>query len=209
MNQPSHFDSKYTVTLDALRRTICMCAPGEDLVLHETSLTAQYGMSRTPIRQILQRLAYERLVETRSGVGTMAVPLLEENRERDLLTHRGILQAVLLHDLPDLTIAQQSDILALAGMASMAGDGARDRDLQYDIRNRLHVLLAGLIVDPILKDTFSASYWRVVRWHMQDLATAPDAASDALRALVGEIAQDRHESSRELFRRVLEGEISA
>lgn len=207
MNQASHFDTKYTGTLDDLRRTICMAPPGEDLVLHETSLTVQYGMSRTPIRQILQRLAYERLVETRSGVGTVAVALREENRIRDLVTHRGILDAILLHDLPEMTVAQHSDVLALAGMVSMAKDD--DRDLQFDIRTRMQMLIAGLVPDPILRDTFSSSFWRLVRWHMRDLSTNATEAAAALRRLVGSMAAYEPRNSQDLVRRLADAEISA
>lgn len=204
MNQSSHFDTKHTRTLDDLRRNICMAQPGEDLVLHETALTAQYGMSRTPIRQILQRLAYERLVETRSGVGTVVVALQEAQRKRDTLTHKGILQAALLQDLPDLSIAEHSDILALGGIASMVGED--DRGLQYDVKSRLHGLLSGLIPDPILQDAFSASYWRMVRWHMRDLAVDATAATGRLRAFIERIAAYEARNSRDLVSRIVEGD---
>ncbi|WP_245449908.1 GntR family transcriptional regulator [Rhizobium leguminosarum] len=36
----------------------------------ETELAAEFNVSRTPIRQALQRLDYDGLVETRNGVGT-------------------------------------------------------------------------------------------------------------------------------------------
>jgi DNA-binding GntR family transcriptional regulator len=39
-------------------------------LLVETELAAEFNVSRTPIRQALQRLDYEGLVETRNGVGT-------------------------------------------------------------------------------------------------------------------------------------------
>ena len=39
------------------------------MVLKEASLAQEFGVSRTPIRQILQMLESERLVEIRDGVG--------------------------------------------------------------------------------------------------------------------------------------------
>lgn len=206
MNQTAQFDTKYARTLEDLRRIICMATPGEDLTLHETALTARYGMSRTPIRQILQRLAYERLVETKSGVGTVVTPLREDQHQRDLLVHCGLLEAVLSLDVPELTIAQHSDVLALAGIASMVKDG--DRDLQYDLRHKLYSVLSSVIPDPILLDAFSASYWRIVRWHMRDLVTNPQNASEAFRALLKHISGYEPRSSRDLFRRVIESEKS-
>lgn len=205
MNQIAKIDTKHATALESIRRTICMAPPGEELLLHETALTEQYGMSRTPIRQILQRLAYERLVETKSGVGTAVVSLREEHRGRDLLVHRGIMQAVLPLGIARLTIAQHSDILALAGIASMIEDG--DRDLQFDLRHRLHDMLSSLIPDPILLDTFSASYWRIVRWHMHDLTVDPAGTSNAMRNLITQIAGYQSRDGADLFLRAVEAEF--
>ena len=47
--------------------------PGE--MLGEVSLAAEFGVSRTPIRQALQRLEYEGLAVTRRGIGTMVATL--------------------------------------------------------------------------------------------------------------------------------------
>lgn len=207
MNQTAQFDTKHARTLEDLRRIICMATPGEDLTLHETTLTARYGMSRTPIRQILQRLAYERLVETKSGVGTVVTPLREEQHHRDLLVHSGLLEAVLSLDVPELTIAQHSDVLALSGIASMVEDG--DRDLQYDLRHKLYSVLSSVIPDPILLDAFSASYWRIVRWHMRDLKTDTQNAGEAFRALLKHISGYEPKSSRDLLRRVIDSEKAA
>ncbi len=204
MDQTAHYDSKHARTLEALRRTICMAEPGGELVLHETALTAEFGMSRTPIRQILQRLAYERLVETRSGVGTAAVPLRAEQRDRHGLVHRGILQAILPLDLPDLSVARHMDVLALRGLAAMIGDG--DRDLHYDALSRLHAILSDLIPDPVLADAFSASHWRMTRWHMQAVALDPAAAGRAFRGFVGHVTAYAPRNATDLLRRVIDGE---
>ena len=60
---------------DIVRERICQCSGDEDQILHEGLLAVEFGVSRTPIRQVLQKLAYEHLVETRSGVGTIVSPL--------------------------------------------------------------------------------------------------------------------------------------
>lgn len=197
-------ETKHARTLDDLRRTICMVRPGEELTLHENKLTEIYGLSRTPIRQILQRLSYERLVETRSGVGTAAVALRQENRARDLLVHHGIMQAILLLDIPELSIAQHSDILALAGIASMMDES--DRDVHYDVRKRLHNVLSDLIPDPILLDAFSASYWRIVRWHMWEMARNAEETSKSFRNLIVHISEYEPRNGLDLFRRLIEAE---
>ncbi|WP_037261154.1 GntR family transcriptional regulator [Roseivivax halodurans] len=54
-----------------LRNRICMLdyPPGEKL--GEEALAAEFGVSRTPLRRVLGRLADEGLVEARHGVGTI------------------------------------------------------------------------------------------------------------------------------------------
>jgi DNA-binding GntR family transcriptional regulator len=66
----------------------------QDLVLFEGKLAHEFGVSRTPIRQVIQSLAAESLVEVRSGVGTIAPPLLPERRANDLAAYSAILGAL-------------------------------------------------------------------------------------------------------------------
>ena len=199
MTQTASTETKHSRTLANLRRTICLALPDHDVMLHETALTSEYGMSRTPIRQVLQRLAYERLVETRSGVGTVVTPLLAAHRGRDHLVHRGLVEAASLLDIPELSIAQHSDIAALGGMADLMEKD--DRELQYDIWHRLHAALLVLIQDPVLQDAFSASFWRIVRWHMHDHASDPSVATESLRKLIKSVAGYEPRNGRDLLRR--------
>jgi DNA-binding GntR family transcriptional regulator len=54
-----------------LRDRICFFEYPPGALLSETRLAAEFGVSRTPIRQALQRLEFERLVDVRDGVGTI------------------------------------------------------------------------------------------------------------------------------------------
>ncbi|MBE3638823.1 GntR family transcriptional regulator [Mangrovicoccus algicola] len=192
--------SKAETALDSIRRDICIHASDGETVLHETELSRRFGMSRTPIRQILQRLAYERLVQTRSGVGTVVTPLLEQDRLRDLRSYKGIIDAILRHDLPALSVSQHADILALEGFArSMQPD---DPELQYELLTRLHAGLAQLVEDPVLADAFSASFWRAVRWYMRDLAADPGRATERLKGQIADITGYADRRAADLFARV-------
>ena len=51
------------------RISLLQYAPGS--VLSESELAAEFNVSRTPIRRVLQRLNYEGLTEIRNGVGTI------------------------------------------------------------------------------------------------------------------------------------------
>lgn len=70
-----------------IRERICLLRypPGHRLV--ESELAREFGMSRTPIRRILQRLEYEGLVESRHGVGTI-VTLVDRQSLQEIDTLR-------------------------------------------------------------------------------------------------------------------------
>jgi len=59
----------------ALRDRISLLhyAPGE--MLSENALAEEFGVSRTPVRQALQRLEFEGLVVSRRGIGTMVTTI--------------------------------------------------------------------------------------------------------------------------------------
>ncbi|PRD40771.1 hypothetical protein C5748_25145 [Phyllobacterium phragmitis] len=195
-----HKATQAETTLDAIRRTICINGYEGDTVLYETELATQFGMSRTPIRQILQRLAYERLVFTKSGVGTVVTPLVPEDKARDLTTLSGLVGAILLHDLPALSVSQHSDVVALHGFARALEP--QDAETHYELLSRLHACLTGLIPDPILRDAFSAGLWRAIRWYMRDLSCAPERTATFLRDLTVDTAQYQERSASDLFQRL-------
>lgn len=62
------------------RITLLQYPPGE--TLSENALAAEFGISRTPVRRVLQRLEFEGLVVSRQGVGTLVttvdIKLLKE-----------------------------------------------------------------------------------------------------------------------------------
>ena len=55
---------------DELRMRICLLdlAPGSRL--NERDLAAEFGISRTPMRAVLQRLEHDRLIDSQHGRGT-------------------------------------------------------------------------------------------------------------------------------------------
>src|SRR4051794_16254292 len=52
-----------------LRDRICTNRYPPGTILSETELATEFGVSRTPLRRVLQRLSYDGLVEIRNGVG--------------------------------------------------------------------------------------------------------------------------------------------
>lgn len=172
----------------------------DETLLHETELAQRFGMSRTPIRQVLQRLAYERLVQTRSGVGTVATPLRDADRARDLTTYCGILDAIRMHPAAALTVPQHADVQVLRSFAEALSPD--DAEMQYELLSRTHGVLRALVADPVLADAFSAAFWRAVRWHMRDLAAEPARATARLRAQIEHATGYAGRAPADLFARL-------
>jgi DNA-binding GntR family transcriptional regulator len=59
------FQSIYVLVRDR----ICTNRYPPGTILREAELAAEFGVSRTPVRQVLQKLSYDGLVEIRNGVG--------------------------------------------------------------------------------------------------------------------------------------------
>lgn len=55
---------------EEIRRRICLLTYPPGMIMKETELAAEFGVSRTPIREVLHQLKFEGLIETRNGVGT-------------------------------------------------------------------------------------------------------------------------------------------
>lgn len=160
---------------DALRARICLASPDEDLVLHETKLAEEFGVSRTPIRQVLQRLAHEHLVETRPGVGTIAARLDVANFERDLKAAETILTAniaLCVHPVPKST---KLSLFALSAYADQISGGEDTKAALVDVAGKLIRILTPCVEDPILRGAYAAIFWRIVRWRIRAFSTNPDA----------------------------------
>ncbi|MGK8842700.1 GntR family transcriptional regulator [Serratia marcescens] len=64
-----------TALYEALKRLILTMELDPDELLDEASLTAQYGLSRTPVREVFQRLAGEGYLEIVEKRGVRVIPM--------------------------------------------------------------------------------------------------------------------------------------
>ncbi len=169
--------------VEAMRRMICSGDPTEAMLLHETTLAARFGVSRTPVRQALQRLAYERLVETRTGIGTSVAPLEADQAPAHLALLRGVLR--LATELATATADPPADL-------PVAAPTERDPlSAVFDQRAAILRAAGALMVDPILQESHAAAHWRMVRWRMAEARAEPGAALEAALTLRRAIAAER------------------
>ena len=154
--------------LQALQLRICLAGPEAEWLLHEGKLGLEFGVSRTPVRQVLQRLAFERLVETRSGVGTVVAPLNPTLRGRDMAMLRGVLRLARDCAAPTLSLAMRADFAGLGVLAEAAGAPDAEPEAYFHWRARILAMTSTLIADPILAEAHDAMHWRAIRWRMAE-----------------------------------------
>lgn len=64
-------DTKFQALYHEIRNKICLLEYPPGMAMKEEALAAEYGVSRTPIRQVLQRLEYDGLVSNHPGAGVI------------------------------------------------------------------------------------------------------------------------------------------
>lgn len=132
----------------ALRSAILERALLPGMKLPEDSLGERFGASRTIIRQALERLSVEGLVELRHNRGAaVAQPSLEE--ARDLFELRAQIEDLVIARLAaGLTEAQERALLEHIDIEEAASDGPPAISIR--LATEFHILLAELTGSPVL-----------------------------------------------------------
>jgi len=154
--------------LKAIRTKICLANPREALWLKETALAEEYGVSRTPIRHILQLLANAQLLHTQTGLGTQTT-VLELN---ELPKHFEIYGAIcdIAIGVANEERAPRETILALMSVHNtLLIDEDRSPEAFIDVYGRIIDAMSQMITDPILCYAHQAAFWRLIRWRVQEV----------------------------------------
>lgn len=132
----------------ALRSAILERALLPGMKLPEDSLGERFGASRTLIRQALERLAAEGLVELRRNRGAaVAAPSLEE--ARDLFQLRAQIEDLVILRLVDgFTPAQEKALNDHIALEEAASNGPEPISIR--LATEFHILMAELTGSPVL-----------------------------------------------------------
>ncbi len=168
---------------DELRDRICLLDYPPGTLLREGELAAEFGISRTPIREILQRLAFAGLVEARNGVGTI-VTTFDFAELKDIYEMR-IKIAELIGQLSPRG-CQPEHIRSVEALLTRAR-ALRD---QFDIReywrinHEMHFIVSDLIGNAALRQMWDLFYFQVARiWYDVARITASKVADSLCREL--------------------------
>lgn len=171
-----------TIQAEILKR-ICFLEyhPGDQL--KEAELAAEFGVSRTPVRDAISRISHLGLVETRNGVGIVVVALTAV-QIRHVYDMRLQL-AALIGTMSPRTITpvdQQMGRELLQDAEQLSRDFNARR--YVEINHRLHGLIASLIGNMALRSFWWQTYYQAAStWYGLSNQMGPEAAT----ALVAEL----------------------
>lgn len=167
-----------------IRDRICLLAYPPGTVLREGELAAEFGVSRTPIREILQRLAYMGLVEVRNGVGTIVTAL-----DRDEIVELYRMRIKLAELIGEMSPRPVSP--AQIRTAETLLQRARNLEVRFDAReywrinHEMHFIIGAIIGNAGLRRMWDQFYFQVARvWYGVIRELGPEAG----RMLAAEIA---------------------
>jgi DNA-binding GntR family transcriptional regulator len=176
---------------ETIRDRICLLEYAPGSLLREAALAAEFGVSRTPIREVLQRLAQEGLVQPRNGVGTLVQPL-DFDEIADIYEMR-LRIAPLIGELSPRTVSESH--VARAEALLRRAQALCDRfDLReyWNVNHDLHFIVGELIGNVALAEMWDRFYFQAARmWY--DLARS--LGGEVARSLVREI-EDTLEAMR-------------
>lgn len=166
--------------LQTLRLRIFLAAPTTDLIFRGTEIATEFGLSRTPVRQIFERLEAEGLVTTRPGIGTVAPALDLNARDIDFAAHRELCLACAR--LSGRAVPQATR-LHLSGASQMLQE-MPGPDMAFFVTNTIEFIdnVSQSIESPILAEAFRKARWKITRWRTLDAIDAPQAFWDQLKA---------------------------
>ena len=173
--------------LKAIRSKICLANPRQSLWLKETALAEKYGVSRTPIRHILQLLANAQLLETQTGIGTQTTVLLLDELPKHFEIYGAICDVA-------ISVAKEErppreTILGLMSVHNtLLIDEDRSPEAFIDVYGRIIDAMSQMITDPILCFAHQSAFWRLLRWRVQEVAAGVEgswglAASNLVSAI--------------------------
>lgn len=161
MDMPDKNDGRRTAAdlQDIILERICFLQyqPGDQL--READLAAEFGTSRTPVRDALSRISHLGLIESRNGVGTVVVTLSDRQIAQVYemrLQLAPLIGAVSPAEVRDTHIERAENLLEEARQLAERFDETR----YVVINHRLNQLITDLIGNAVLRSFWRQTYYQ-------------------------------------------------
>jgi DNA-binding GntR family transcriptional regulator len=168
---------------ERLRHDIITCrlAPGQ--MIYESDLTAQYGVSRTPVREALRQLIQDELVVSIPSIGHVVAPIVAQDL-KDLVAVRQALEAAAIQECSKrITENELKELEALAeGDAQRLTAIFRDEhsaQAWYEANTRFHVRLAELSGNRLLTQMTRRLMEGAERFYYANVGARPNPPAPA------------------------------
>lgn len=172
---------KHMLIADQIRKRICLVPPEQGLLLREGELGEEFSMSRTPMRQILQAIERDNLIEIRAGLGSTVPALRAEDRVRSLHLVRDMYWAA-----SRFSAGQAIDDQTVAGLAKYAAEARKMEQLSAEAYVDLTIGFIDTVLrqidERILITSLRAVSWRGFRWRVEDVLLNRSATLVTVRA---------------------------
>lgn len=166
-----------------LRDRVCLLEAAPGTLLREAEIAEEFGVSRTPVREALQKLSWLGLVEIKNGVGTLVTPL-DMDAIRDAYEMRLKVAELIGHMSPNPIT--ESDIQSVAAYRERAEFLARRFDTQeyFALNHDLHFTIARIIGNGALREDWNRLYFQTARaWYSTAHALGATVARDFVREI--------------------------
>ncbi len=152
---------------DELRTRISLLRYPPGTALSENVLAQEFGVSRTPIRRILQQLEFEGLVETKRGIGTI-VTTIDLKLLKDVYALRKKLHEV-TGELCPVVHASKEDLEAISDLCRQVAETRTHYAPQTLARlyNRFQEKMLDLISNEPLRRVSEILYYQTARLWLQ------------------------------------------
>lgn len=157
-------------------------------MLYETKIAEEFNVSRTPVREVFQRLEQEKLVSL-SKVGAMVSPV-DLHWMRDSMEARKVLDAVIAAMAVDRATDEQiAKLLALTESFYREENGTCHINGSYiQLDGAFHDMMLELSDSTVMRELYETMHYRCVQfWHYLKVNTSSHDTIDAsLRTLAEE-----------------------
>lgn len=150
---------------ESIRERISVLRYPPGIMLNESVLAEEFGVSRTPLRRVLQQLSYEGLLEIKNGVGTIVTDI-------DMKTFKDIydLRILLAESMGALSPrwVDERHLQAMNELVARAEAlrGKQDVEAYAVLCNDLEALVVDLTGSKPLRELTDLLYYRVARiWY--------------------------------------------
>ena len=150
---------------ESIRERISVLRYPPGMMLNESVLAAEFGVSRTPLRRVLQQLSYEGLLEIKNGVGTIVTDI-DMKTFKDIYDLRILLADSMGTLSPSWVGERQVQTMNQLIERAKVMRAKQDVEAYAVLCNDLEALVIDLTGSKPLKEITDLLYYRVARiWY--------------------------------------------